>query len=197
MRIKFFSSFCDSKVCKDTYERLCEVHNMPNYNSNGKGKNIFITTGDDYTHAIILNTAMPVLKIPKENVLGLAFEPPAFLGITKEFINYAQKNIGKYFIGDKRHWAAVVNLPDVFKEHYAYTWHSAPLTYIPVKNKLMSIMVSNKKHAPGQKYRHKLVDHILISGFPQSHLTGNAHLPFCFILFSFQLRGHLLLLSIG
>ena len=171
MRIKFFSSFCDSLTCKTHYERVCEVGKMTNYTSNSsndinKSKNIFITTGEDYTHAIILNTAMPVLKIPKENVIGLAFEPPPYLKLTVEFIQYAQRYIGKYFIGDKRSWTALVYLPDVFKEHYAYMWHIAPLTYIPVKNKLVSIMVSNKKNAPGHKYRHILVGHILRSGMP-------------------------------
>ena len=108
MRIKFFSNFCDSKECKEKYERLCEVHKILNYisnsNSNGNNNNIFITTEDDYTHAIILNTAMPLLTIPKEKVIGFAFEPPAFLGLTQEFINYAEKHIGKYFIGDRLFW---------------------------------------------------------------------------------------------
>ena len=161
MRIKFFSSFCDSKQCKEKYERLCEI---PNYINNNK--NLYITTDEDYTHAIILNTAMPVLKIPKKNVIGLAFEPPPYLKLTVEFIQYAQRYIGKYFIGDTRQWSRAVSLPDVFREHYAYIWHIQPLTYTPVKNKLMSIMVSDKKFAPGHKYRHVLVEHILRSGMP-------------------------------
>lgn len=173
MRIKFFSSFCDSNECKAKYERLCEVAKMSNYKDT-INNNIFITTKDDYTHAIILNTAMPVLKIPKENVIGLAFEPPPYLKLTVEFIHYAQKYIGKYFIGDKQqvclwsgqstcYWTA---LPDVFREHYAYIWHNTPLNYIPVKNKLMSIMVSDKRFAPGHKYRHALVEHILSTNLP-------------------------------
>jgi hypothetical protein len=164
MLIKIFSNFCNSNECKITYERLCETHNMQNY---GIGKEIYITTGEDYTHAIILNTAMPVLKIPKENVIGLAFEPPAFLGLTNEFINYALKHIGKYFIGDTVCWFDKKKiLPTLFREEFAYTWHSAPLRYIPVKNKLMSIMVSLRNFAPGHKYRHTLVEHILNSGYP-------------------------------
>jgi hypothetical protein len=164
MRIKFFSSFCDSNTCKITYESLCETSKLTNY---GIHKELYITTDEDYTHAIILNTATPVLKIPKANVIGLAFEPPAFLGLTKEFIGYAEKYIGKYFIGDRIFWLDKrVILPDLFREHYAYTWHSTPLKYIPVKNKLISIMVSNKKNAPGHIYRHTLVKHILNSSYP-------------------------------
>jgi hypothetical protein len=74
-RIRFFSSFCDSDNCKNVYERLCEVDLLDNY---GPDKEIYITTGDDYTHAIIMNTTTPhiIQGIPKENVIGIAFEPP-------------------------------------------------------------------------------------------------------------------------
>ena len=170
MRIKFFSSFCDSITCKLKYEQLCETGKMVNY---GDGKALFITTGEDYTHAIILNIAMPVLKnIPKENVLGLAFEPPEYLQLTAEFIRYAQKYIGKYFIGERHVKNGNLpelfhrNLPELFIEQYAYLWHTPPLTYIPVKNKVMSIMVSERNFAPGHKYRHTLVQHILSAGYP-------------------------------
>jgi hypothetical protein len=158
IKIKIFSSFCDSEHCKLKLEDLCEKINIPNY---GGDKDIYITTLDDYTHAIILNTAMPKLKnIPKKNVVGLAFEPPLFLNLTLEFIQYAEKYIGKYFIGDK------YDLPRPFVEHYAYTWHTKPLTYIPIKNKTLSIMVSEKNMAPGHKYRHLLVQRILSMNLP-------------------------------
>jgi len=39
MKIKIFSSFCDSENCKNVYERLCETHLMPNY---GKDNEIYI-----------------------------------------------------------------------------------------------------------------------------------------------------------
>ena len=168
MRIKIFSSFCDSQECKNKYEQLCETHKIKNYTdkgtNNNNNNNVYITTNDDYTHAIILNTAMPELKIPKENVLGLAFEPTIFLKLSVDFISYAQKYIGRYFIGDKYYGCGT--LPDVFKEHYAYMWHITPLTYIPVKNKIMSIMVSNKQSTNGHKYRHSLVQNILSTDLP-------------------------------
>jgi hypothetical protein len=155
--IKFFSSFCDSSNCKDVYERLCETTKMDNY---GKDKDYYITTEDDYNFAIIINTAMPSLKISKDNVIGLAFEPNQYLGLTPQFVEYAKKYIGKYYIGNKN------NLPDVFIEHYAYMWHTTPLNYIPEKKNIMSIMVSQKMSAPGHKYRHYLTQEILKRNLP-------------------------------
>jgi hypothetical protein len=97
---------------------------------------------------------MPVLHIPKENVLGLAFEPNPYLNLTPEFIQYAKKHIGRYLIGD------CSNLPDLFKEQYAFMWHINCPVIIP-KSRPLSIMVSQKSSAPGHLYRHKLVEAIL------------------------------------
>jgi len=159
MKIRIFSSFCTSENCKSVYERLCETQFMDDY---GKDKSIYITTEDDYTHVIIVNTAMPKIKdnIPKSNVIGLAYEPLPFLGLTQSFIDYAKLHIGKYYIGEKG------NLPDPFVEHYGYMWHITPLLTTPSKTNMMSIMVSNKNSAPGHKYRHQLVQAILQSNLP-------------------------------
>ena len=66
-KLRFFSSFGPSLECKNILERLCETHLLNEY---GKDKKIFITNGDDYTHVVILNIAMPVIPshIPKKNV---------------------------------------------------------------------------------------------------------------------------------
>lgn len=158
IKIKFFSSFCSSENCKKTVEKMCEVSKMSNY---GPDKEIYITYEDDYTHVIILNTAMPVLKnIPKKNVIGLAFEPPLFLGLSIEFVEYAEKYISKYIIGEK------YDLPLPFIERQSYLFYTPPLNYIPQKTKCMSIMVSEKNNAPGHKYRHMLVQRILSQNLP-------------------------------
>ena len=151
--IKFFSSFCNSLNCKEVYERISEV--IPN-------DKFRITTEDDYNFAVIINTAMPELKVSKENVIGLAFEPVQFLNLTKPFIKYATEHIGKYYIGD----TVAFNLQEPFIEHYAYMWHPTPIKSIPVKNKLMSIIISEKLRAPGHKYRHYLVEEILKRNLP-------------------------------
>jgi len=159
MKIKIFSSFCESQNCKSVFERLCETQLMKNY---GADKEIYITNGDDYTHVIIMNTAMPRIKpeIPKSNVVGLAFEPPPFLGLTPLFLEYAKVHIGKYFIGEK------YNLGEPFMEHYGYMWHITPLSYIPLKTKLCSIIISQKQQTRGHQYRHQLVKQILQSNLP-------------------------------
>lgn len=150
--IKIFSDFCDSTTCKINFEKTCNSNNLDFY---GLNKQVYITDKDDYTHAIILNKAMPILNIPKENVIGLACEPFEFLNINQEFVNYSQKHIGKYFIGNK------FTLPSSFIEYFGYMWHSNPGKEITRKNKLMSIIVSQKQFAPGHIYRHKLVEKIV------------------------------------
>ena len=157
-RIRIFSSFCESDNCKDVYERLCETHLMEKY---GPDKEIYITNGDDYTHVIILNTAMPqIAHINKKNVIGFAFEPIMFLGLTEEFVRYAQLYIGRYYIGDK------YNLPEPFTERFAHMWHTTPLKHVPVKTKPISIMVSEKNKQEGHKYRHDLISKILEGYLP-------------------------------
>lgn len=162
MKIRIFGELNNSKIYMNIYERVFEINKI--INSNNSSIKFTLTDREDYTHVIILNTYMPnIYHIPKENVIGLAYEPPKFLNITPEFIIYAQKHIGKYFIGDKN------DLPLPFIEHYSYLWHATPLSYIPLKNpnKIMSIIISYKtENAPGYKYRHELIKEILNTNLP-------------------------------
>jgi len=161
MKIRIFSSFSDSFHAKITTERVFQSHLIPGYNERFQ-----ITDGDDFTHVLILNVAMPpnIEHIPKENVVGLAYEPPYFLGLSPEFVEYARKYIGKYYIGEKYH------LQEPFIEHYSYMWHCNPLDSIPIKNgrnnNIMSIIISHKTGAPGHKYRHDIVNVILKTNLP-------------------------------
>lgn len=158
MKIKFFSDFCTSEVCKTNFERTCKTSLMENY---GEDKEIYITCADDYSHAVILNKATPDLKIPKCNVLGLACEPFSFLNVTPDFIAYAEKHIGKYFIGDLR------GLGAPFIENHGYMWFDHPEDGKKIqKNKVMSIVFSQKNFAPGHQYRRDLVSFILQNNFP-------------------------------
>ena len=151
-RIKIFCTFSTSKNCKETYEKINYSNLIDFY---GKDNKVYFTDDDDYTHAIIINTIMPELTIPKENVIGLAFEPLAFLDLTDKFIDYAVKNIGKYYIGDKN------KLLDPFVEHFGYMWHTRPPKEIISKSNIMSIIVTSKRCAPGHIYRHTLIEKII------------------------------------
>jgi hypothetical protein len=157
IKIKIFSSFSESKQSKEAFER---VNNANVFNFYGRDQKYFITDDDNYTHAIIMNTVMPELNIPKENVIGLSFEPLPFLDLTTEFVEYAKKHIGRYFIGDK------IDLPEPFFEHFSYMWYARPPKEITVKNKLMSIIVSEKQFAPGHIFRHYLVEKIIEFNLP-------------------------------
>lgn len=161
--IKLFSDFTTPTELKKMYENICQVDKLDYY---GKDKEIYLTDEEDYTHVLILNNATPELKnIPKENVVGLANEPPAYLTrmfANNHFIQYANANIDKYFMGDN-------SLPAPFIEKYSYMLHMAPLPYTPKKNKFMSFIVSQKSLSipgVGYKYRLELLTYILNSELP-------------------------------
>ena len=164
IRIKFFSDYCASGHCKQEYERACLVQNIDYY---GKTKKIYFTTTETYTHAIILNCPTPeILQVESKNVVGFAQEPhdTPFLKIYhNNFIEYAVKNIGKYFIG------SVDKFPTpTFVGHHGFLFYETPkpMPFRPEKSKLMSIMVSNKTYTPGHRYRHMIVRHILKYKWP-------------------------------
>ena len=164
IRIKFFSDYCVSGHCKQEYERACLVQNIDYY---GKTKKIYFTTTETYTHAIILNCPTPPnLQVPPKNVIGFAQEPhdTPFLKIHQNnFIDYAVKNIGKYFIG------SVDKFPTpTFVGHHGFLFYETPkpLPFRPEKSKLMSIMVSHKTYTPGHQYRHIIARHILKYNWP-------------------------------
>jgi hypothetical protein len=139
------------------FELIKKVYRVEQY------KSIKFVT-ENYTHAVIINTVMPNLNIPKENVLGLAFEPPVFLNITPKFYEYAKKHIGEYYIGTS-------NLSPPFKSHFAFmTFAQEPDVYLrdnymknitPEKKGVVSIWCSHKKQLFGHRYRHQLIKKIL------------------------------------
>lgn len=153
MKVKFFSSFTDSKNAMEVFSRILEF--FPE-----SGEQIQLTDGDDYTHAVIMNIAMPDLKIPKENVLGLAFEPNPYLNLTSRFISYAHRHIGTYYIGD------ATGLPAPFIQHHGFMWYVPFPREIQDKSRIMSIIFSERAHLPGHLYRHQLVSWILSTNLP-------------------------------
>jgi hypothetical protein len=171
IRIRFFSDFCSSENCKQEYEEKCRTNQMDNY---GPDKHLYITLNQTYTHAILLNCPIvPDISVPPERVLGLAFEPIPYLRLSYDFIHFAEKYVGQYYIGHIH-----PNLTSTFfKEHHGYMWH-IPHPQIPPsmeekyynteanqRNKI-SIIVSHKMKVLGNAYRHKLATFILINNLP-------------------------------
>ena len=171
IRIRFFSDFCSSESCKQEYEEKCRTNRMDNY---GPEKRVYITLNQTYTHAILLNCPIvPNISVPPERVLGLAFEPIPYLRLSYDFIHFADKYVGLYYIGYIH-----PNLTSpFFKEHHGFMWHVSHPQIPPTleekyynseakqRNKI-SIIVSNKMKAPGNAYRHKLATFILINNLP-------------------------------
>lgn len=157
-RLRIFCDGYDSEQCKYICEKISEAVLLSNY---GIDNEIYITPEDDYTHAILINTTMPkLIDIPKENVVGFAHEHTRCLQFTPEFLEYAQKYIGKYFVGDK------YALPSNFIEKYSYVYYMRPLSYVPEKNKIMSIIVSKNMSSPGTHYQHILCQQIIAYNLP-------------------------------
>ncbi len=162
--IKIFSDYCSTDVIVSEYFNIYKLFYDNDYNIKYK-----FTHDNNYTHAILLNKAMPELSIPKENVVGLAHEPPELLQLTNKidanevdynFIEYVKKYIGKYYIGNR------YDLPDEFVEGYGYLGH-IPISKTPLcKTKIMSLMISEKDWTYGHRYRHQLAKVIMDNNLP-------------------------------
>ena len=149
----------------------------------GYNKKFTITTGEDYTHAILYlpesnKTARPSLTIPKENVVACTGEAPPFwesewnmVDISKnEIINYLVKYVGYYFVGDTTNQWYPTHKP-FHARHVSFS--RKPLKPIYKKNKMMSIIFSVKSFipywtskAPGYKYRKNIIEYILSNNLP-------------------------------
>ena len=113
--IRIFSSFETTEPLSKIFISGYELEKDTDF----KSKYVF-TEGNDYTHVLLLNTAMPTLKeINSNNVIGLTFEPSQFLGLTNEFIDYVNKNVGKYYIDQ-----TYGKLKAPFYEHFSYLSHT-------------------------------------------------------------------------
>lgn len=149
---------------------------LPNY-----GKDFIITTGNNYTHAILLlpEKIRPNLTINKKNVVAIAAECPKYftaswnLNTTLEnFLEYCDKYIGKFLIGGIKD----TNLPNrepFLSYHLTHTSGKIPKQIFFEKTKKMSIVISHKSFEKvwcgkgfGYTLRKELVLNILKRNFP-------------------------------
>jgi hypothetical protein len=156
IRIRVFLSWNDPETIKKNIETEFNLIDISGYN-----RDFELTSGEDYTHAIIINTFIPPnLHVSKENVIGFAWEPTPLLGLNPQFIEYAKTRIGRYFIGQR------YDLCEPFEEKYAFLNHNPIQKTIPPKNKICSFIFSKKKYMEGHKYRHLLAEAILKTDLP-------------------------------
>ena len=157
MRIRVFTDWGTPDSILQMIKTEFSLHLVPGY------KTTFdLTSGDDYTHAFVINTYMPSLSIPKERVVGLAWEPPSdrLLPIHPEFIRYVQNKMGRYLLGSKN------NLPAPFEARYSFLNHNPMQDTIPQKTKRCSMIFSQKGFMEGHIYRNELVHAILKTDLP-------------------------------
>lgn len=154
-RIRIFLNWKNAESTRKDIEYEFGLHCIPGYNTK-----FSLTSGEDYTHAIIVNTCMPTLHIPKEKVIGWAWEPNPLLHLNLDFIEYAKKHIGRYFIGQTD------DLPLPFEENYAFLNHNLLQNHISLKTKRCSMIFSNKNFMKGHQYRNRIVEAILKTDLP-------------------------------
>jgi len=153
--IRVFLNWNHAEKARKNIEYEFNLWSIPGYK-----KTFDLTSGEDYTHVIIINTAMPELCMPKKNVIGLAWEPNQLLQITPKFIEYAKTHIHRYLIGQCDKGSSP------FEEGYAFLNHNPMQIHIPFKTKRCSMIFSNKSFMEGHLYRRSLVEAILKTKLP-------------------------------
>jgi len=140
---------------------------MRSWGKDIKYRNIEFVCDNNFTHAVIINTATPSLSIPKENVMTFMWEPYELLNMPK-FMEYNKKNSGCIINHDRN----CMNGP-IVKEWIPFL-PPLPLnqTYNPVKTNIMSIIASTKSYLPGHSLRHQIIQRILKSDL-DIHIYGN------------------------
>ena len=190
-KIKIFAAWTD---CNTIFNK---VMNEYDWKSDSKYNVDYIfTTQDDFTHAILMNLAMPNLLINKKNVIGLAQEPANHFhfhnrGSNDKFMKYCANNVSKYYLGStksikeskKTIEKCDLNNYDIeeislepFVEkisyqlpHISYKIVNKFIKQYPEKNKIINYVYSWKN--PGYPthlyhYRHELGNHIFKNNLP-------------------------------
>jgi hypothetical protein len=162
MRVKIFADYVTPNEAKLLFEKVNRATDFPD--EYGADKKLFFVGDDDQppTHALVINHARPSLTgMSKWNVVGLAQEPVKFLKLD---VNYLREKVGIYYLGDP-----CEEVP--FATGHGYLPHAVSPKDKIVKTQVMSLMISQKKFAPGHMYRHQLAAAILKTDLPV-HIYG-------------------------
>jgi len=151
IRVKFFFPKWSTE---NLMRRICNTWNLKNFTY----QHIVFVNDNTYSHAIIINyyphqINPKIKKIPKKNILGLAWEPYIFLKKTKKIKRFIHQRVGTYLIGS-------AHCAGSYVPHYSFLLHQ-PMEPKHKKTKFMSLILSKKKKTKGHKYRHQLVLAIL------------------------------------
>lgn len=122
-----------------------------------------VETVTDKTLAVYFNTEMPDFgNIPASAITGMSWEPRYYMRpLNSTFMNYVSQRSSEYLVGDKRDIDH-----DKFKEHYTFLPFLRPSGQLIPKTKVLSIMVSDKKEAPGHQYRYELCHQLIAHNIP-------------------------------
>ena len=160
--VKFFSSYCSEE----------QIYNNV-VNSWGKGlpkyKDISFTLENDYTHAVLFNTARHSKPLNPKNVIGFSHEPRQILSIDNSYTNFVACNVGTYYISNSE------GLPQNFIESNTFV---CPSEFGKSENEnyshshKMSMILSTKTFMPGHLMRHRILKEILKTGL-DIHFFGN------------------------
>lgn len=145
-RLRIFRDWKPSKPCDFDY------------------KNYKIVNDDSYEYAIIYNTPKPNLTIPKENVIGFAYEPSSMRNY-KSYESYAKKHIGCYIVH------VDTNLAPPFSSYHTFMCNTNWVGKTLEKKHPLCMIFSHKRNLPGHKLRHQLVKEILKTDI-DVHLWG-------------------------
>jgi len=165
IKIIFFANFCkDSKVLLNDFTDTF-LKGKNNYSENIS----FTSNPEEATHAVVLNETKCPINLPKENIIGIAYEPLENLNFTKDYIEYVKNNLKYYLIG--------CDLPyENFINYYTFLWSIRNRDkyfegYKYEKKYIMSIILSKQNTHFGHKYRRLLSKKILESNL-DIHIYG-------------------------
>jgi hypothetical protein len=136
-----------------------------------------IVEDESYDFAILMNLARPPLRIPKNRVIGLAWEPANFRNY-RSMGEYVKRHVGAYIIGNPSVYGN--HLGPAFFEHHSFMYDARPLSNEmvegtpfhtlassynnpPERKHTMCMIATRKAMLPGHKKRHDLIKKILAS----------------------------------
>lgn len=152
IRYKIFSDY------RSPAEHAADMYSIWNHSDSNFEEVMTFVYDESYTHAVIINNAVPDLRVDKSCVVGLAHEPSSIMRPQDWFLENACKQYYGHGVG-------------ISGPTFLPAW-VPPLERPATQKGDVSIIVSFKKFLAGHAYRHALVD-ALFSTDIDVHVYGN------------------------